>query len=353
MNHILFVDGFNERYAPAYPLREFSTPTGSAPAITWAVNTSNGALTDFCIRLNNTAPGVYWRLPVSSTYTDTPLIGLAYKIQAHREGLIVAFGRDGQPQLELWSTSTGKLEVRRGEHRIARSLLGMTPNTWHYLEFGALLHPTKGSLFVFIDNMAAIVEYDWPTQGASGAGANHYGLGVGAFTSWVDDLYMASAPERLGKAVITTRPASDWVSPTYPAHEWTPSYPASTGAGYGTAGLLVPGEGRWFYTGRTDAELWALPAAARLLAPEGDVAAVQLNTIASRASDDTAPHRLQTGIRIGGQAASAVYDVARMVNTSDRNWTRYSSILPQNPITALPWTRADVSNIEMGLKAVR
>jgi hypothetical protein len=341
---LLFFDGFDHVGETA--------PSGSIPkwgdTYYWHVTTSGAARTGVgCLKAYFTGSSTQYYAQTKPRVTSGGVVvGGAFFLSPGVAGTNTMFleVREGSiSHLGLQVNALNRLEIRRGATIIATGQLTISPNSWFFLEFKAVIHPTTGTYEVHVDGAVD------PGLVGTGANTQNGGSGVwdrihftGTGTLWVDDFYLCdtngAAPYNtfLGPVRVETLfPQTDAVA-VGSNQGLTPS----TGTDHGALVDENPPNTTDFNSSAQVGvkDTYNYPS----MTYTGTVFAVQPQLYVNKS--DSSGRQICPVVRVNGVDYDAV------PSSLSVTWGYVSNAWHQNPNTLVSWTVADVAALQAGMK---
>lgn len=313
--------------------RKYSAVNGES-----SMHIENGRWAGYCLEFNSDSN--YLHSPTALTTQSTIVIGMSVyftSLMAH-EFLTLYDGATRNCNLRL--TAAGELAVYRADTLLGTTTTaGLQVNTWYFIEFKVLTHPSVGTVEVRVDTAVKLALTAQNTR----AGSNNRSDAFRILDAWgqylrVDDLYCldnggAAPTDFLGvKQVITIFPdgAGDDA-------DWTPS----AGSNYACVDETAVDDNGTYVQSATagQQDLYAyqdLPGAAMI----SGISGIQINTDVRRTQSTT----------------YNLYQIAKRTSQSDGSATAISNDAFQTKYRIMPtdtegaaWTEANVNATQFGL----
>ena len=269
--------------------------------------------------------------------TYTLYVGFAYKKTSDIDTTPVQFNYDSDSQVKIIFLASGAIEISVGSTLLATSISGLVTaiSGWKYIEVGATIHASSGSVDVKINGSSVVSASGVDTQAISG-GINRVQFnGVGHFTDIYFDDASFHAPAGKGMRI-------DMLSPnaigTY--SQMTPST--------GSTNFLCVDDGRT--SDNTDTDYVTADAVDEIDTYNvesvdsigTDIDAVAINIVARQ--DDVGTVTYKPMIRVN----SSDYLGSDVTTTTSYLDEQY--IWELNPDDSAAWEETDINNAEFGMK---
>ncbi len=288
-------------------------------------------------------------LPVSGA---TGVGGFAYNTTAlttARE--LIAFTEGTTIHLTLYLTTAGALAVYRGRFS-GGTLLGtsaagvIASNTWHYIEFKALIDNATGTYEVKVDETSVLSGTGADTQNAGTSTWDRLTLlGTAGVNQFFDDLYVcdgsgAANNDFLGNCQVEVlRPQTDAVAAGTNA-----GFTPSTGTDHGAlVDETTPNSDTDYNSGTAvgQKDTYNYPS----VSLSGTIKGVKVAPFVKKT--DAGPRTICTVVRSSGTD----YDHATAISPAT-SYQFESQIWETDPATAAAWNSAGINAAEFGLKVV-
>jgi hypothetical protein len=294
-----------------------------------------GRLAGYCIELASST--IELSTPILTT-NATIIIGLAFKISSGGANNILLLRTGTTDGMGVRWLDTGELSVRLGVTTIASTAtLGLTPNTWYWLEFKVVTDNSTGSYELKIGGTTVLSGTGIDTQPA--ASAYHDNIYFkSTYPLSIDDLYICDGAgsinnDFLGNCrVLAIRPDGAGNST-----QWTPK----SGSNYAAANEdIIDDDTSYIESDTTDKlDLYTYDDVADV----GDIFGIQVNTCCKET--DATNYSLKTTIR----SNSTNYDDTAQVIGSV-NYVNKKRIAEVDPATTVAWTITGLNAAEFGIK---
>jgi len=235
------------------------------------------------------------------------------------------------------------LQVKLGATVIATGTSVLPVNSWVYIEFKGTIHGTTGSYEVRIDtvNEAALTATGVNTRNGGTTGQwDRFALtpAVGSWDSWADDIYVCdqsgtTCNDFLGPVRIET------LLPQ-PGNGTNVGFVPSTGTDHGALVDEMPPNTTDYNTGTAVGakDTYNLPS----LIGTGDILGLQVNMYVSKS--DAGARQVCGVVRTGN------VDYDGPSKTLLTTFAYVTALFPMNPATGVPWTPAEITALEAGMK---
>jgi hypothetical protein len=170
-----------------------------------------------------------------SNNTNTLTLGFRYKIASNVAGIIAAFRDSGSNQIELRVDVNGDLNVTRSGAAAITGVSATTTHplapaaTWYYIEIQTIIHPTAGTIKVWVNGTLTSINYSsLNTRSSANSYANQVLISApGSASTFWHDIYVNDSTGSVNTGnlgdvrVACMRPTSD------SSVQWTRSSGAS------------------------------------------------------------------------------------------------------------------------------
>jgi hypothetical protein len=347
---VIFTEGFdmyNGAGASTGLLARFlATSLPSGAAITFSTGRFSGQCLNFVGTNSPAFPTATANVVFSNSAPTSISVGFAAKISTFT-GAAVSRALEilnvgGSAQCGVGFTTTGAISVYRGalSATLGTGAIGaILPNNWYYIGLEIVLHPSAGSINVYLNGVSYLTVTGVNTLGAGSGGANilslvnNSGNSSTIITISYDDIYITDSATWLGERRIETlRPSSD------SAVTWTPNSGANNFSRVNET--TVDGDTSYVSTSTVgNADLYGIGA---LSSTPTTIDAISVVCFAEKT--DATTRTLYNSVKSGSTTSDgSAYALSATYTRNDR-------IITQDPATSAAWTASGVNNLLIGPK---